>query len=279
MIEENLFSHCRICSEIQNNDKLGAGAEFVFSENPDYFIVADYQNMKNTFFGKLCQYEDKLESNEQVNTWLRKTLNHIQAEIDFDLYKTLFTIQQIMDTLPLNANYEKERSTLLENAGLNGVLLSELCEKGYAVCAEKSLLSQKYLQNKGIESFLLQGEMDANFNGENIIPEAHTFIFVKSDDNYYIYDPANPKKINETNSYPTIFELNLNENGFNDFIERAKKDIYFIKGKDLLTKQEWFYGVGDNTSVFVSSRFVLDNFKDKDIGNLKLSDHLDEGRT
>jgi hypothetical protein len=174
--------------------------------------------------------------------WLKS--NNIN--IDSRIFVNLFAFTRFMEVkYPDNPDRSQaRRKMILERKKGELARLSEIFGVNAAECAELAALAQYYLQKRGINSKFISGEVAWNKDDE--YPEEHSYILIENEGKKYIYDPANPVNA-VSGKYPGIYEIR------NDFEERIRDGHpVFIAGKNLISKKEAYYGVGDHSNILAN---------------------------
>jgi hypothetical protein len=126
--------------------------------------------------------------------------------------------------------------------------LSDVFNNEAAECAEISALAQKYLQQENISSSYFSGFVLWDKNHE--FSEAHTFIIVRENQKFYIYDPTNPINTN-LGKFPSIYTVDVN---FDKEMAEGKKK--FVTSNNILSKKEVYYGVDDHSNIIPEKHII-----------------------
>lgn len=129
-----------------------------------------------------------------------------------------------LGSLRTNKNSYDERQALLTPTAaeflkekIEPVKLSELTNKGIALCSECSIIAQAYLEKQGIESYICSGVL---WQDPKKTPESHHFLMICDNDKMFVFDPLNSKGIR-----PRVVDTGLNKK---TFMEYAESNANFI---------------------------------------------------
>lgn len=238
-------TNCRI-SNIQNNDKILIGGSFF--GKLDLAVTADIDNFEN-FFKTVEKNASNFESNNNMKKWL----NSFAPDFDVKIFSHMYAFDNILRKMypDLSSNISK-RQDFYDKEGSK--TLSQSFNTGVCQCAEIAILAQTYFQKQGIETKYFGGELLRSANEE--FGEAHSFITIKSEQNDYIYDPANPI-LNSGIYLPRISTIEATPSQKKQFenkihTENNRRNCAFLEAKNILTKSSWYYGCGDGANVFPS---------------------------
>lgn len=173
---------------------------------------------------------------------LKKYLESTNIAIDENLFTKLYAFTQILEKkYPITPEAESLHSSVYTKEKWGKVKLSEVFDSGKAACSEIAILAQYHLQQEGIPSSFFNGEVLWNKNHEFADP--HSFILIRNGDKQYIFDPANPIRTTQ-GKFPSIYTTQAN------FDQEVRKNQQrYVTSKNVVTKKEAYYGVGNATNV------------------------------
>ena len=238
-------TNCRV-DDIKNNDKILIGGSF-FGKF-DLKVCADTDNFEK-FFVTVEKNALNFANNKKMEKWL-----HTYApEFDTKLFAHMFAFDNVLRKIyPNMSSNISQRQNFYDAKGSK--TLSQAFDAGICKCAEISILAQAYFQRQGINTKYFGGELLRSSNEE--FGEAHSFITVNTDQEEYIYDPANP--ILSSGAYmPRISTLEVTPAQRQQFENKIhtqdnKRNCAFMEAKDILTQSNWYYGCGDGANIFPS---------------------------
>jgi hypothetical protein len=183
-------------------------------------------------------YEKKVERDRLAAFLVQHKIN-----FDLELLAKLWAFTEVFFTLfkvyadPLAREEQYKQGTPL----LSDIILHNLAE-----CAEVALLAQAYLQRQGIRSTIVVGHILESKDDE--FPGEHTFIYLTSHDQEFIFDASNPKRFGGAR-LPRIQYAP----GFSRVL--ASRHQAFARTVSIYDGKEVFYGVGERVSV-LPSQFI-----------------------
>jgi hypothetical protein len=238
---KKLFGHCFEIQQINEGDPIPVGGD-MFSNEVNIKIIGDFENLK--------QFTDdthRLASKYNLPK-LKEWLDSQGVKFDEKLFASLFAFtENFGKKYPDNQEKATTRHKLYNDIG-EGIKLSDIFNTNNAECAEIAALAQKFLQQEGFDSTYFSG--DVLWDKCNEFSSEHSFIIIRKEGNVYIYDPANPTNTS-TGKFPSIYttEVNFDE-------EMAKNKKRFVTAKNLLTKDEVFYGVNNGTNIWAEKHII-----------------------
>ena len=154
---------------------------------------------------------------------------------------------------PDHRKYESMRGEtlqMLKNGPQNPTRLSDAFNRKIVMCTETSALAQMYLQHKGIQSVLYNGnaitdiKQDIQFGGN-----AHAWLMVILNGKKYFYDPVNPIIIDNV-LLPAIMDYSQipekERHDFEEIIHKSAKQgggFAYLEAKDIYgAGRHWLYG-------------------------------------
>lgn len=232
---QKLFSHCFAISRFESNDYIPVGGHNVFSQEVNVGIKGDFENFDGVF-GEANTLAEKYDLN-QLGEWLRES----NIDIDPKLFAILYAFTKVYEKhYPENAERAQARRKLYKEKG-EVITLSDIFNGNAAQCAEIAAIAQYYLQNAGIDTKYISG--DVLWSKEHEFSEPHSFLEIKDGEKTYLYDPTNP--VNTTQGFsPSIYTTEVN---FDDEINKGKKR--FVTATNLIGHKEVYFGVNDGTDI------------------------------
>jgi hypothetical protein len=197
-----LFGPCLEILKFEEGDSIPVGSESIFSSDMNIKVEADFKNFKNF----LKETHDFANRHDLAKT--RNFLDSYETEIDEKIFIKLYAFTKILEKRYLdNIGNHENRMNLYNNKEDKQLTLSDVFNNEAAECAEISALAQKYLQQENISSSYFSGFVLWDKNHE--FSEAHTFIIVRENQKFYIYDPTNPINTN-LGKFPSIYTVDVN---------------------------------------------------------------------
>jgi hypothetical protein len=238
---KKLFGHCFEMSLIKDGDVIPVGGS-IFSNEASTEIIGDFENFKQFI-------TDTHEAASKYNLPnLKEWLNSQEIKFDEKLFASLFAFTKNLEkNYPDNKERAITRRNLYNEKGKE-IKLSDVFNTNSAECAEISALAQKFLQQEGTDSTYFSG--DILWNKDMEFSDEHSFIIIQQGNNTYIYDPTNPTNTS-SGKFPSIYTTEVN---FDEEISKGQKR--FVTAKNLLTKEEVFYGVNDGTNVWAEKHII-----------------------
>lgn len=233
---QQLFGHCFAINKFEDSDNIPVGGDNVFSQEVNVGIKGDFGN-----FAELYQEATALAEKydlSQLAEWLKS------QEIDMNpkLFAIIFAFTKVYEKrYPDNAERAHGRRKLYEGKAKD-IRLSDIFNANVAECAEIAALAQYHLQEAGVDSKYISG--DVLWDKEWEFSEEHSFLEIKDGEKTYIYDPTNPVNTSQ-GKFPSIYTTEAN---FDEEIHKDQKR--FVTAKNLLSKKEAFYGVNNGTNVW-----------------------------
>ena len=228
-----LFGHCFEITNLKEGDQIPVGGKSFFSGEANLKVEGDFKKFED-FFRAVDELSGKYDLSKLKEWLVAQGLN-----IDEKLFSKLLAFtKQFEQKYPYNPESTQNRKKLLIE---EGVKLSDIFRENNAECAEIAALAQRYLQLLGVSSSYFSGDVLWNKDWE--FSEEHSFIVIRQDDKVYLYDPTNPTNTTQ-GKFPSIYTTEA------DFdIEVRKNQKRFVTAKNILSKEEAFYGVNDGTNV------------------------------
>ena len=180
----------------------------------------------------------------ELKEWLAKQ----DIEIDEKLFAKLFAFTKKFEKKYPNRLADSEMRTKIYREKNTELKLSDIFNANSAECAEIAALAQKFLQSDGVSSSYFSG--DVLWNKDEEFSEEHSFIIIRQGDKTYIYDPTNPIKT-ASEKFPSVYSVEAN---FDQEMAKGKKR--FVTARNILSKNEAFYGVNNGTSVRAEEHII-----------------------
>lgn len=235
---EKLYGHCSRVNTIKSGDVMVVGGSY-FSNTSSQVSPPRLISDIDVFSDFYKKAQDRLEG---VNfEQLRGLLDSSGCEMSEKIFAELLVFTRALaEEYPNASEHANNRQILYSNAQ-DGLRLSDAFKEGGAACVEISALAQGFLQEQGVESSIFNGEVLWDKNYE--FADEHTFIILKDKGKTYIYDPANPVS-NGIKPLPSVFVPMV------DFeIETRKNVKKFVTSRNVITKGEVYYGVGNHANI------------------------------
>lgn len=239
---KQLFGHCFEISKLKEGDSIPVGGKNILSDEVNIRVTADFENLRQ-FLSEAHELAGKYDL-LKLNEWLKSQ----EIDVDPKLFSVLFAFTKVFEEkYPDNPQKGPLRRELYHRRDKEAKL-SDFFNANIAECAEVAALAQAYLQQEGIVSSYLSGEVlwrkDYEFS------EPHSYIIIHQQDRAYLFDPANPVKTT-SGQFPSIYTTEA------DFDEEiAKRRKVFVTAKNILSKNEAFYGVNDGTNVIAEEHII-----------------------
>ncbi len=230
-----LFGYCYEACKISSNDLLPAGGSVLF-DRQHLYLRCDFDKIKDLFE----KMEEELHLLEGQATAIAEWLKGNRIEIDLHLFTVLCAFSRAFHK---EFKPEASRSQIRESEySMGEVELGDAFKKGFAECAEISVVAQEFLQKKGINSKYFSGAV--LWSSEAEFAEPHSFILIRYGTETYVFDPANPMQGPDGSVYPRISRTS---SAFD--AETSKKIKRFVTANNVITKQSAFYGVDDHCNI------------------------------
>jgi hypothetical protein len=228
-----IFNHCFEIEHIEDGQRIPVGGSGFKSAEHTKFAIADLSRFHD-LYNSVTKGADSLDG-EKIRSWLEVA----EIKMDSETFAKLYAFTRIFaKNYPQNPDYEPRRLALYE---VDEVLVSDVLSEQVQECAEVAAVAQGYLQQEGISSSYLSGEVlwseDAEF------PMPHSFIIIRENGKTFIYDPTNPIHTQD-GILPSIYEPNVDLD-----TELRKKKKVFIRSTNVMTHEDSFFGVGDHASL------------------------------
>lgn len=242
---EKLYGHCSRVNTIKSGDSMVVGGSLFADDSSQegaLKLIADIDIFSE--FYKKAQSKVGLANLEQ----LRGLLDSSGYEMSEKIFAELLAFTRTLaEEYPSASEHAEGRQALYRNAQ-DGLSLSDAFKENGAACVEISTLAQGFLQEQGIESSIINGEVLWQKDYE--FADDHTFIIFKDMGKTYIYDPANPVS-NGANPLPSVFVPVV------DFDKEVSKNVKkFVTSKNVVTKGEVYYGVGDHHNIIPEEHII-----------------------
>jgi len=234
-------------SSIEDGDAIPVGGG-ILSNEVDTMMVCD--------FGELAEFYEKVDGGveqltdktrqEKLKQWLKEN----DTNIDPELFAQLTAFNQVYKhEFVQNASEVKiQRKDLYVNDNEKEATLSEVLHKSSPKCAEIVALAQYFLQQEGVSSSYIVG--DILCNKESDFSEDHSYLIIEDDGKEYIYDPSNPLP-SESGPMPNVLRTEVD---FEEEITKGEKCL--VRAKNILIDNEVYYGVNDGTNIIPERDFV-----------------------
>ncbi len=232
---ERLFGMNYELSRINPGDVIPIGQN-ILSDQLVGSIEADLEH-----FNPLIQEMHDQAGKENLAEW-EKWLKANNVTVDESLFAKLYAFTRILEQkYPITPDAESFRDSIYAKAKGGKVKLSEVFANGKAACAEIAILAQYYLQREGISSSFFNGEV--LWEKDHEFADPHSFILIRNGHKQYIFDPANPLKTNH-GKFPSIYTTEAN------FDQEVRKNHQrYLTSKNVISKKDAYYGVGNATNV------------------------------
>lgn len=251
----NLYDHCFVVNKVNNGESLPVGGESRFSGSLDYTVEADFESEEITnFFEDIDKYVEKYEEvRDQIETNFEK--NNIEnLPIDAYIYlRSFYDAYEENYGFPVDSKQEQER--LEKYSSEDEPKLSSILKSKGSQCAELSALLQRYLQEKGVNTKYISGDLvrspfGPEESGENF-SEAHSYLFFENEqsDQDFIFDASDP--VGKSNR-PGVYFV---ESNFQDKLKEEaskpleEKEAFFVPAKRIYDEKESYYGVSSMSDV------------------------------
>lgn len=249
--QEQYYGKTTILSQVNNNELVGIGWDNFLHDKMNLFVQVDIDDDYFTsFFDKVKKNADNFIDSPPVKAWMES----LNVEIDTKLLCHLFAY-----TLVYRKIIYKDKNIDIpfiqqRNAKYNVDTfpkISEIFKENLQLCAEQSIVAQKYLQDIGFDSKIISWEViwhvdKSKYEDWDIYGEPHTFLLITNWDQTYIFDPTNPL-IGSQNIYPRISKSTSHQDMLSIFTGNQKK---YIKTEDILWKNIVYYGTWDGTNIY-----------------------------
>ncbi len=230
-----LFGHSFVIDRFENNDEIPVGGDNIFSQEANIKIEGDFNNFSELYqeAGELSKKYDLV----QLGDWLKS----LEIDMEPRLFATLFAFTAVYGKhYPHNAGRAQTRNSLYKDMA-KGISLSDVFKANAAHCAEIAALAQYYLQSQNIDSAYISG--DVLWNKQSEFSEEHSFLEIKDGERAYLYDPTNPVDTTQ-GIFPSIYTTEVD---FDQEIRKGHKK--FITAKNIISKNEAYYGINDGTNI------------------------------
>gem|GEM_PF-1218836 len=226
-----LFGYCYEACKISSNDLLPIGFD-----RQTLYLRCDFDEIKELFE----KMEEELHLLEGQATAIAEWLKGNRIEIDLHLFTVLCAFSRAFHK---EFRPDASRGQIRKSEYVMGeVKLGDAFKKGFAECAEISVVAQEFLQKKGINSKYFSGAV--LWSSEAEFAEPHSFILIRYGTQTYVFDPANPMQGPDGSVYPRISKTS---SAFG--AETSKKIKRFVTATNVITKQTALYGVDDHCSI------------------------------
>jgi len=241
---EQLFGSNLLIETIEDGDEIGVGGS-IFSDDLNYFLKVDS--------APLQPYIDEIKgridgnSHEQLKPWLDSQKMNVEPKLFACLWSISATLSKLTSE---NVDRKQSRLNRYHNNSPDGTAnLSQFLTENEAECAEIATFSQLAMQELGLKSYFMSGDLLGDLDEE--FSESHSFNLVVDEESgqTFIFDPTNPVPVDWGDKYPsvlpTIFEA---PESFIDDIRNAQ-DQLFMECKNIYGGKNWLYGVNNHTNV------------------------------
>jgi ABC-type Fe3+/spermidine/putrescine transport system ATPase subunit len=238
---ENLFGHGVKISHIDEDDEIPVGGHRI-KDTMDTMLKCDFEELEDfdEFFEDALEQLTEDERLKKIGAWLEQD----EVDVDAELFAKLVAFRKVYEEQlqgRRDAETGKERKSLYQESERKQAKLSEVLDGGTQRCAEIAALAQYALQEGGIDSAYIGGDMLRD--REHEFASEHSFILVEHEGEEYIYDPSNPVQTNQ-GAFPSLYRT---EASFDDEVHKQKKR--FVKAKNIISERELYFGVSDGTNI------------------------------
>lgn len=166
-----------VATDIKSGDRLLISG----GTSHEKFLVPDYENIENIYIEADNSFA-KFQTNEKIPHGINRNL--------FNRVRAIFSvIAKNFNTFTKNSS---DRNMLYNENGELG--LSAMIKSGVCACSELAALAQGYLQKHNIKSAFFNGSIinDNDIDNPDKIkePEAHSFIVISDNGDFFIFDPT-----------------------------------------------------------------------------------------
>ncbi len=227
-----------IVHDIKNNDIVPIGGTFPW--NFDLKVLVDIDSFDD-FFKEVADKVKQLQSTQAFGTWFKST----EIDMNVNLFLHLFALNSMIRKKYPNSSENLKNRADFYNPDIPKKL-SDAFANGICACAEYSLLAVGYLQTVGIKSEYIGGGFS---NGND--HELHSYVKIKDKFKEYIFDVANPHKI-ENILYPRISTSGISLSQKKDFEAKIKSERpnAFVETVDVIKKSKLYYGFNDGNDFY-----------------------------
>jgi hypothetical protein len=235
---KKLFGGCFELAKLEEGKPIPIGAGDVFGKEINLSVEGDFSSFE-AFFEEVESVAADLSSPEKREK-LSGLLQGSGIRIDPETFSLFIAFDRVYDKHhPYDPDANQRRKDLyLDRTNLK---LSDIVENDLAACSEIAALAKYFLQGKGIDSYVISGDILQNKEFEH--SSKHTYLVVSINNKDYIYDPANPLYFPK-GVLPSLYEPSV------DFRNELRKGIKrFVTCSNLITNKEVWYGVNNVTNI------------------------------